>query len=471
MAWLRIPEPRAPSASWTPATTSATRTAFSGDDGYPTGCVGTECSADTGNWYEDGHGHGTHVSGTILAVGGNEKGVVGVNPDTLLRLHMVKVFNDQGGWAYGSDLIWALEQCQAAGANIVSMSLGGSGSSAAEQAAFDDAYAAGVLLVAAAGNGGSPTLSYPASYDAVMSVAAVDSAGSKASFSQFNHQVEIAGPGVGVLSTLPGNDYAAWNGTSMATPHVSGAAALVWGHHEACAASDIRAALIAGARDLGGPGWDASYGYGLVQAVASSSLLAGSCSVLSPPPFEARTLENGVPDNVPIGREGDEFRFTLEVPAGATDLRISTSGGSGDADLYVRHGTTPAPDLWDCRPYINGNSESCVEENPAPGAWHIMIRAYIDFTDVDLVASYVPPDSSNAPLYFAPDADLPISGSVTGSYRDLEYNDGLLQTLDEEASGGKPSRRYSTAEHIWQIPGISGGASVSLHLVAAGTAN
>lgn len=440
-----------------------------GDDGYPSDCTGPDCNVDSGLWYEDGHGHGTHVSGTILALR-NDLGVVGVNPGGTLPVHMVKVFNNQGNWAYGSDLIWALDQCLDAGAQIISMSLGGSGSSEAERDAFEAAYAAGVLPIAAAGNAGNATLSYPASYNAVVSVAAVDSERRLASFSQYNHQVEIAAPGVGVNSTLPGNAYAAWNGTSMATPHVSGVAALVWSHHESCSAAQLRDALMAGAADLGGPGRDSSYGYGLLQAATSEALLAG-CDVTPPPPFIAAPLSNDVPENIPLGERGDEFQFTLEVPAGATDLRISTAGGTGDADLYVRHAGHPSADLFDCRPYINGNSETCVEDAPAPGTWHVMVRAYIDFTDVDLIASYIAPDAGSTPQYFAPDAEFPVAGVVAGSFNDLAFNDGLLQTITEEPSGGKPSRRYSMAEHEWRIPDVTGGSSVTLHLVAAGTAN
>ena len=67
------------------------------------------------------------------------------------------------------------------------------------------------------------------------------------------------------------------------------------------------------------------------------------------------------------------------------------AGGTGDADLYVRHGGNASADVWDCRPYINGNSETCVWDQPAPGTWHGMLRGYLDFTNVDVTARYVDP--------------------------------------------------------------------------------
>ncbi len=243
-------------------------TGITGSDGYG--------SNDTGNWYNDGNGHGTHVAGTIAAIGGNGQGVVGVNPSGQLGLHIVKVFNDQGRWAYGSDLIKAIEQCQQAGANVTSMSLGGSGQSNAERQAFANSYAQGMLHIAAAGNDGNSSMSYPASYDAVVSVAAVDSSENKASFSQYNSQVEIAAPGVGVNSTWNNNGYKSISGTSMATPHVSGVAALVWSHFPSCTSAQVRNALNVTAKDKGAAGRDTSYGHGIVQAKAAYDYLANS---------------------------------------------------------------------------------------------------------------------------------------------------------------------------------------------------
>jgi len=248
-----------------------------GDDGYG--------SNDTGNWYNDGNGHGTHVAGTIAAIGGNSQGVVGVNPSGKLGLHIVKVFDDSGSWAYGSDLIQAVAQCKAAGATVISMSLGGGGSSTAEQAAFDNAYASGILNIAAAGNDGNSTMSYPASYSSVMSVAAVDSSGSVASFSQYNSQVEIAAPGVGVNSTYNNGGYKSLSGTSMATPHVSGVAALVWGNNPDCTVQELRDGLNASAQDKGSSGRDNYYGYGIVKAKDADNHLKSVCGGTPPPNY------------------------------------------------------------------------------------------------------------------------------------------------------------------------------------------
>ena len=242
-----------------------------------TGYEGTN-SAGSSPWSYDGDGHGTHVAGTIAAIGGNGQGVVGVNRNGQVKLHIVKVFNEDGLWAWGSSLIAAVEACVDGGANIVSMSLGGGGFSQTASDTYDSIFAENdVLLIAAAGNGGNTEYSYPASYNSVMSVAATDSSNNVAGFSQKNNQVDIAAPGVGIKSTLPSHvassGYGAYSGTSMATPHVSGVAALVWSQDTTKSAAQIRQALEATAQDLGVPGRDDSYGHGLVRADLAAAFL------------------------------------------------------------------------------------------------------------------------------------------------------------------------------------------------------
>lgn len=226
-----------------------------------------------GSWSTDGNGHGTHVAGTIAAIGGNNIGVVGVNRSAKLGLHIVKIFNDSGNWTTASNLIQAIQSCKNAGASVVNMSLGGGSSSTTENNAMTNFYNGGMLLVAAAGNAGTSAFSYPASYSAVMSVAAVNSSKVRASFSQYNSQVEISGPGVSVNSTYKNKTYSSLSGTSMASPHVAGVAALVWSQHRNCSAAKIRAALNATAEDRGTAGRDSQYGWGIVRAKAAVDYL------------------------------------------------------------------------------------------------------------------------------------------------------------------------------------------------------
>lgn len=288
-------------------------TGITGSDGYG--------GNNSGNWYNDGNGHGTHVAGTIAALGGNGLGVVGVNSSGQLGLHIVKVFNDQGRWAYGSDLVAAISQCQSAGASVTSMSLGGPQSSNAERQAFANSYAGGMLHIAAAGNDANSSLSYPASYDSVVSVAAVDRNGNKASFSQYNSQVEIAAPGVGTNSTWNNGGYKSINGTSMATPHVSGVAALVWSHFPQCSNQQIRDALNATAQDRGAAGRDTSYGFGIVKAKDAYDYLAQSdCGGGS-----------GV-DNAPIAR------FSATVNAKQVTFTNSSSDDKGISGYFWQFG-------------------------------------------------------------------------------------------------------------------------------------
>lgn len=246
------------------------------------------------------------MAGTIAAVA-NNAGVVGVVPG--VNLYIVRVFSDSCTWAYASSLIDALNRCTSrpGGVNIVTMSLGCTGvgcGSSAEESAFNQAYASGVLSVAAAGNDGTSNLSYPASYGSVISVAAIDSSGNVASFSQKNSQVELAAPGVSVLSTVPGG-YASYSGTSMATPHVSGVAALVWSYFPTMTNVQIRNGLGASALDMGPAGRDTSYGYGIVQAKAAVDYLAASVGGGGPAPPgpsptpapAAQCAANGAPCN------------------------------------------------------------------------------------------------------------------------------------------------------------------------------
>ncbi|WP_254765849.1 S8 family peptidase [Salinilacihabitans rarus] len=172
--------------------------------------------------WDDDNDHGTHCAGTVAAVD-DDTGVVGVAPDA--TLHAVKVLDCCGSGSY-DDIAAGIEWTADQGYDVGSMSLGGDASSVVEDAC---AYARqqGTLLVAAAGNDGpcSDCVGYPAAYPEVVAVSATDENDDLADFSSTGPEVELAAPGVDVLSSIPRSDYDRFSGTSMACPHVSGAAA------------------------------------------------------------------------------------------------------------------------------------------------------------------------------------------------------------------------------------------------------
>jgi len=219
----------------------------------------------------DGLGHGTHVAGTIAAKGA----IVGVAPDA--KIMALKVCSD-GGWCYGDDVARGIRYAADHGANIINISLGGSTLSTDEKNAIDYATNKGVLIVAAAGNSGPGpnTINYPAAYNRVVSVAAIDSTDAVANFSsrgindgdyiREEREIELAAPGVSVESTWKNGCYAVLSGTSMATPHVVGLAAKLWQGD----AGTTRQLLENRARynytDIGKPGDDTDAGFGLPTA-------------------------------------------------------------------------------------------------------------------------------------------------------------------------------------------------------------
>jgi thermitase len=203
--------------------------------------------------------HGTHVAGTIGAFTNNGVGVAGAAPNADLAI--CKALN-AGGAGLTTDIVACVRWLRTAGgARIISMSLGSKSSTASFNKELADAYAAGVLLIAAAGNDGDTSVNYPAAHPDVMSVAATDAKDARASFSNCNGDVEIAAPGVNILSTTPGGTYTKLSGTSMATPHVSGIAAVVmW--KKGLSAAATRTALTSSADDKGAAGRDTCFGYG-----------------------------------------------------------------------------------------------------------------------------------------------------------------------------------------------------------------
>ncbi len=172
------------------------------------------------NW-DDDNNHGTHVSGTIAAIDNNE-GVIGVAPEA--SLFAVKVL-DRNGSGYTSAVADGVRSCIANNTQIISMSLGTSQPSILIHDAIKDAVATGIIVIAAAGNTGGSVI-YPAAHPEVIAVSAIDNDNNLASFSSRGPEIAFTAPGVSVKSTIKGGGYDTFNGTSMATPHVTGVFAL-----------------------------------------------------------------------------------------------------------------------------------------------------------------------------------------------------------------------------------------------------
>lgn len=207
---------------------------------------------------DDIYGHGTHVAGIAAAATNNNVGVAGVGYDSTLM--SVKVLNDSGSGYYSwvaNGIKWSADN----GAKVMNMSLGGSGGSTTLKNAVDYAWNKGVVIVAAAGNSGNSSPTYPAYYPNVIAVAATDQNDNKASWSSYGKWVDVAAPGVNILSTMPNHtnaigilNYGYLNGTSMATPHVAGLAGLLWATSYGTSNTSVRSRIESTADSISGTG-------------------------------------------------------------------------------------------------------------------------------------------------------------------------------------------------------------------------
>ncbi|WP_312310928.1 S8 family peptidase [Stenotrophomonas indicatrix] len=365
---------------------------------------------DEGDWYganECGSGipasnsswHGTHVAGTVAAVTNNSTGVAGTAFNA--KVVPVRVLGKCGG--YTSDIadaiVWASGgtvsgvPANANPAEVINMSLGGGGScSSTYQNAINGAVGRGTTVVVAAGNSNTNVSSaVPANCPNVIAVAATTSAGARASFSNYGTGIDISAPGQSILSTLnsgtttPGSaSYASYNGTSMAAPHVAGVVALM----QSVAPSPLSPAQVESiikstARPLPGA-CSGGCGAGIIDADAA---VTAAINGTTPNPG-GTVLQNNVPVTGLGAASGASLSYTVNVPAGSTQLRVAISGGSGDADLYLRQGSAPTDTVYTCRPYLSGNNETCTVNSPTAGTWYVRVKAYSTFSGVTVNAQY-----------------------------------------------------------------------------------
>ena len=231
------------------------------------------------------YGHGTHIAGIAAAETNNLEGIAGVAFGASTKLMPVRIFNENGRTtvdAISKGLTYAADN----GADVINMSYGGYRYSRTEAKAVKYAWGKGAVLVAAAGNDATTLKSYPASYPQVIAVSATNHNDTLASYSNYGSWLSVAAPGgdesnwpySGILSTYP-DGYAWWGGTSMATPHVSGLAALLITQDPSRSNQEVRSIIEETADDLGSIGFDSIYGNGRINTFA-----AVQYGVVPPPP-------------------------------------------------------------------------------------------------------------------------------------------------------------------------------------------
>ncbi|MCI2262386.1 S8 family peptidase [Xanthomonas indica] len=370
--------------------------------------------ADEGDWAaagecysgspaSDSSWHGTHVAGTIAAVTNNGTGVAGTAFNA--KIVPVRVLGKCGG--YTSDIADAITWASGGTvsgvpanqnpAEVINMSLGGSGTcSSTYQNAINGAVGRGTTVVVAAGNSSTNvSSSVPANCNNVIAVAATTSSRAKASYSNYGSGIDISAPGSSILSTLndgtttPGNaSYASYSGTSMATPHVAGVVALM----QSVAPTALTPAQVESTIKNTAASFSCSQGCGAGLLDANAAVTAAQNGSSGGGGGGGGGSSNELQDGVAVtnlsANTGSSLNYTVKVPSGASSLVVNISGGSGDADLYVRFGSAPTDSAYDCRPYRNGNTESCTFNSPQAGTYYVRVKAYSTFSGVSLKADY-----------------------------------------------------------------------------------
>jgi serine protease len=312
----------------------------------------------------DDNSHGTHVAGTIAQSTNNGVGVAGIAYNSCIM--PVKVLDANGSGSYSAvanGIYYATDN----GAKIINMSLGGSADSSIMRDAVAYAYTHGVTVIAAAGNDNSSAPNYPSSYnDYVISVGATDYAKARAPYSNYGPDVDVVAPGGDTSADLNGDGYGDgilqntfsstnvnafsyyfFQGTSMATPHVAGVAALLIAHGNATSPDDVREALQSTAQDIGAIGKDTQFGYGLIDAFATLQWTGTTTPLVNQAPIANAGIDqtilvndsvwfNGIGSSDDAGIVSYNWNFGDGMTAvGATTSHIYTTAGIYTATLTV----------------------------------------------------------------------------------------------------------------------------------------
>jgi subtilisin family serine protease/regulation of enolase protein 1 (concanavalin A-like superfamily) len=436
--------------------------------------AGTDVTSDastTGDPVNQFDNHGTPVAGCVSATINNNVGIAGVAPGTRSASARTMIAtNAQGSWS--SSASWsvdALDWATSINARVTNNSNAYGFTSAAVETSYTNTRNAGMVHFASAGNDASNALSYPSSLATVNAVSAVNRNGNLAGFSNFNTGMSVSAPGAAVLSTdRTGNDgyaagdYASVNGTSFASPYAAGVAALVLSVDPSLTAAEVEDILQQTALDLGTPGFDIQFGFGMVNAFAAVSCIKStvdlqtsnvgnpgsgnayalnSCSTPNTYNISAGAANNSMnTDNLAFIHQefcGD-FHITVKVDAVSSNgwagllARESTAAGSRMVGAYSNLGSIVR---WESRAATNGNKAINLFSRPFP-YWLRLIRQGNTFlgyysvngTNYSLISIQVLPLNACLEVGMAAFSSLP-GQTIAASFSNLSYGSGVMPLM------------------------------------------
>jgi len=315
-----------------------------------------------------GFKHGTHVAGSVAALD-NDFGVVGVAPES--ELYAIRVFDPEnagigGCYARAADIVNAIQWSTTNEMDVINLSLGSCCPNGAERDAMVASYAAGVVIVLAAGNSSS-TVGFPAGFSQGVAVSATDSLDVLAGFSNYGPEIEVTGPGVSVLSTYGPSSYVRAGGTSMASPHAAGVATLIRAASPNLSAPDVREILRNTADDIGSGGYDQNYGWGMVDSYEAVKSVDTASFALAASPgrifLHAEPAGSPVNDSLKIQLLGKTGSITWHASADSSWLTLSADSGTVSDSVPVFIGFSADPSGRPAGIYndfitITGNAEN-----------------------------------------------------------------------------------------------------------------
>jgi subtilisin family serine protease len=387
----------------------------------------------------DDHGHGTHVSGTIAAVGNNNTGVIGLAWKTKIMGVKGLDVNGFGPTAtLAQAIIWATDH----GADVINMSWGGTGSDPQMDSALQYAYNLGVVLVAAAGNNNMDAESFsPANSPYVITVAAVDINDAKAGFSNFGQKIDVAAPGVDILSLRAagtdmygngshnvGSLYMRADGTSMACPHVTAEVSLILSQHPEYSDEQVRQVVRVSADDVGTPGVDIYTGYGRINA--QRALAIGNALEVKIKSPVSGILTNGPVSIVGTAKGPNFASYILEYGSGASPTTWTTIQQSNTIVDNAQLGVFDPSTLTD-----GGYTVRLTATDTKGTSFRDQIALTVDYISITNPA---PPFTPNSALTFKPGALITLYGKALGpsfqSYT-VEWARGINPTAGWSTTG------------------------------------